>query len=119
MSNVIRREDLGEQHPSEVVQYTFDLRHNSAFVGTSAETLDENATWRVVDSTDLTTSLHSTMVAASAYDNTAKTISVTLQSGTNGRTYYVAGLVQVASDRKYMVLGKVRFDNKDMSVSFA
>ena len=119
MANVIIRENLGEQHPSEVVQYTFDLKQNSAFVGTSAETLDENAVWRVVKSDALTTDLSSTMVNASAYNNTLKTISVEIQAGVDGSTYYVAGLVTVASDRKYIVIGKLKFENKLISVAFS
>lgn len=118
MANIIARENLGEQHPSEIVKYNFDLTQNEAFVGTSPETIDESATWRIVTSSALSSDLSGVMVHATDYNNTNKTVSVELKLGTHGVTYYLAGLLEVASGRKYIVIGKLKFNNKSISVSF-
>ena len=117
MANIISRESLGEQHPSEIVQYTFDLTENDAFVGSSAETLDESATWRIIKSTALTSDLSSTMVHSTAYSNTNKTISVKIKLGTTGSVYYLACLLEVASGSKYVVIGKLKFTDKSVASS--
>jgi len=117
-SNIIEIKDLGEKHPSEIIKFWFDLTGNTAFQGSSAETIDENATWRVVTTSDTSTDLSSSMVNTSDYDNTLKRIAVEIQAGTDGISYYVIGLLQVASDRKYVVAGKLLVTDHGIDVSF-
>ena len=118
MAKIIAVENMGEQHPKEIIKYNFDLTQNDAFVGTGAETIDETATWRVMESTALASDLSGSMVHATDYNATNKTVSVEIKLGVDGTTYYVAGLLEVASGRRYIVIGKLKFKNKSISVAF-
>ena len=98
--------DLEEKHPSEIVEYQFDLAKISAF-GSNADILDQNAAWYVYDTDDLTTNLASTMVYGYDYNGAQDIIKCTVQAGTSGKTYYLVGKATiVASGRVYLVIGK-------------
>lgn len=98
--------DLEEKHPSEIVEYQFDLSKISAF-GSNADTLDQNATWYVYDVDDTTTNLASTMVYAYDYSAANDIIKCTVQAGTSGKYYYLVGAATIAATgRKYVVIGK-------------
>lgn len=116
MANKVKISDLGEKEQAERLKFWFDLTGDSAFVGTGAETIDENAAWYVT-TTDARSVNIPSLVAAYDYDNTNKKIAVELAvGGTVGTSYYVKGLLIVASDRRYVVVGRFTVVQKGATV---
>ena len=107
---------LEDKHPSEKVEYQFDLSKISAF-GSNADTLDQNAAWYVYDTLATTVNLSSTMVYAYDYSAANDIIKVTIQGGTTGKTYYVVGVPTIAATgRIYVVIGKFRVRNMGLAL---
>jgi len=109
--------DLEDKHPNEIVPYELSLRKNSAFMK-QGEVLDQDASWYVYDTDDLTTNLSGTMVYAYDYDATNHVLKADIQGGTNGQIYYLVGLATIsATGRKYVVIGRFRVTNKGVAIA--
>lgn len=108
--------NLEDKHPSEKVEYEFDLSRISAFAR-NADTLDQNAAWYVYDTEDTATNLSSTMVYAYDYDATHDIIKCTIQGGTTGKSYYLVGKPTIlASGRVYVAIGKFKVRNLGLAL---
>ena len=107
--------ELGEKEKAENVKYWFDLTGDSAFTGSSPETLNANAAWYLTTVDAPSTNIPS-MIAANDYDDTLKRIAVQITGGTTGTSYYVKGKLTVSSGRIYVVVGKVKIVDKGVQV---
>ena len=107
---------LEDKHPSEKVEYEFELSKISAF-GKNADTLDQNATWYIYDVDDTATNLASTMVYAYDYSAAKDIIKCTVQGGTTGKSYYLVGKPTIsATGRVYIVIGKFKVRNMGLAL---
>lgn len=109
---MVEIQELEGKHPTEIVQYRFDLSKNQAFSDYS-ETVGSKA-WYVYDEDDLATNLSGTMVAADG--NGTDYVTVDIRSDTTGKTYRVVGVVTASSGRKYVVMGRFKSDNRGVAL---
>lgn len=108
--------NLEDKHPSEKVEYEFDLSRISAFAR-NADTLDAQASWYVYDVDDTATNLSSTMIYAYDYSAADDIIKATVQGGTTGKSYYLVGVATItASGRVYVAIGKFKVRNMGLAL---
>lgn len=109
---------LPKKHPKECISYTFNLLPDK---GLAAETLTQAATYYVFDDSAAITdsnNLASSMIAATAYDNTNKTITADVQGGTDGKSYYlVAKITVAATPRIYVKIGRFQVEDENITAS--
>ncbi len=108
---------LPPKHPEEIISYTFNLLPDK---GLAAETLTQAATYYVFDSSAAITdanNLASSMIYATAYDNTNKTITADVQDGEDGKTYFLVAKLTVSSARIYVKIGRFRVEDDSITAS--
>jgi len=109
----IEVQDLEGKHPSERIQYTFNLVRYKTF-GDGTDTVS-SVEWYVYLSTNLSSNLSTAMVAAKSHTNTS--VSVEISNGATGVSYYVVGLITAASGRKYIVMGRFAVNNQGIALT--